>query len=149
MTPPPASSSPPDSLSHFYMILPLACVGVSVLLFLLVLLVRRRLCRKAAGGDPAALCPSTRRTADITEATDSDPAALYSSMQRRTDVPEAGTDPGSGNSSVRRHSDIMYGTVSIRMKSRREHPAEPESDVVYSLLKATVAPPHESDPPCC
>ncbi|MEQ2175477.1 hypothetical protein GOODEAATRI_018307 [Goodea atripinnis] len=80
---------------------------------------------------------------------DSDPAALYSSMRRRTDVPEAGTDPGSGNSSVRRHSDVMYGTVSIRMKSRREHPAEPESDVVYSLLKATVAPPHESDPPCC
>ncbi|MED6295263.1 hypothetical protein CHARACLAT_029872, partial [Characodon lateralis] len=108
MTPPPASSSPPDSLSHFYMILPLACVGVSVLLLLLVLLVRRRLCRKAAG-----------------------------------------TDPGSGYSSVRRHSDVMYGTVSIRMKSRREHPAEPESDVVYSLLKATVAPPHESDPPCC
>ncbi|MEQ2175475.1 hypothetical protein GOODEAATRI_018305, partial [Goodea atripinnis] len=49
MTPPPASTSPPDSLSHFYMILPLACVGVSVLLLLLVLLVRRRLCRKAAG----------------------------------------------------------------------------------------------------
>ncbi|MEQ2259641.1 hypothetical protein XENORESO_014961, partial [Xenotaenia resolanae] len=59
------------------------------------------------------------------------------------------TDPGSGYSSVRRHSDVTYGTVSVRMKSRREHPAEPESDVVYSLLKATVAPPHESDPPCC
>ncbi|GAA6225431.1 low affinity immunoglobulin gamma Fc region receptor II-like [Lates japonicus] len=99
-----------------------------VLLVALALLVRRRVRRKPeAPPDPAPVYSTVRRSADVSRepnrTTESDPPAVYASVRRTTDV--------------------TYGQVAIRTNSRRE--CQPDQEVVYSSLRSTSAPSHQSD----
>ncbi|KAM4713776.1 uncharacterized protein FYW61_018923 [Anableps anableps] len=60
-----------------------------------------------------------------------------------------GADPGAVYSLVRLQSDVIYGPVGIRMNSRREPRAEPEPQVVYSLLKLSGKASHQFNQAVC
>ncbi|XP_023201854.1 uncharacterized protein LOC111610935 [Xiphophorus maculatus] len=135
-TPPPPSSSP----LPLSMVLSLSSLGF-LLFFLFLVLLTRRLCRKPAGRNSAAVY-SPDRTGSVTAA---DSAADYSSTPEAPDTTEPGPEPV--YSSVRRERDVTYGPVSIR--TRREPAAVPEQHVVYSLLKWRVTQPDPADPSSC
>ncbi|XP_027866501.1 high affinity immunoglobulin gamma Fc receptor I-like isoform X2 [Xiphophorus couchianus] len=140
-TPPPPSSSPLPLST----VLSLSSLGF-LLFFLFLVLLTRRLCRKPAGRNSAAVYSPTAEAPDRTgSVTAADSAADYSSTPEAPDTTEPGPEPV--YSSVRRERDVTYGPVSIR--TRREPAAVPEQHVVYSLLKWRVTQPDPADPSSC
>ncbi|XP_076581339.1 uncharacterized protein LOC143317192 [Chaetodon auriga] len=119
--PPPLSSSAPPLL--VWVCVPPVC-GV-VLLVGLVLLVRRCVRRNPAGGGAV---------------------PVYSAVQRPGDASCDGGRTGDADpvySAVKRRKDVTYGQIDVGANSRRELPAEPQ--VVYSSLRSTLTPSHQSD----
>ncbi|XP_078100766.1 uncharacterized protein LOC144513541 isoform X2 [Sander vitreus] len=164
--PPPSPSSPVSSSSSSPLssspALPASLLSVAVLcglvlLVVLVLLVRRCVRRKhstttttttTTETDPAPVYSAVKRTEDVSyEANrqrETDPAPVYSAVKRTEDVSyEANRQRESDRAAVRGTTDVSYGQIVIGPNRAREFPAEPE--VVYSLLKPTVPPSHQSN----
>ncbi|XP_044040104.1 Fc receptor-like protein 5 [Siniperca chuatsi] len=125
ITPPPPSSSPssppPSSPPSLLALLSLPSVCGLVLLVVLV--------GRCVRSQPE----------------ESDPAPVYSAVRRTDDVSANGTresDPAAVYSAVKRTKDVSCGHTVIGADRTREFPAEPE--VVYSSLRSTSTPLHQS-----
>ncbi|KAF1381074.1 hypothetical protein PFLUV_G00170710 [Perca fluviatilis] len=75
---------------------------------------------------------------------ETDPAPVYSAVERTEEVSyEENRRRESDRAAVRGTTDVSYGQIVIGPNRAREFPAEPE--VVYSLLKPTIPPSHQSN----
>ncbi|XP_074479805.1 uncharacterized protein LOC141760676 isoform X2 [Sebastes fasciatus] len=129
-TPPPStssttafSSSSPPPLLVSVILASLCGLLLLVVLVVLVVLVRRCVRRKPEESDPAPVYSSVKRTEDISD----EPNRLRES------------DPAAAE----RTTDVIYGPIVIRPHRTREFTPEPE--VVYSTLRSTSTPPHQSN----
>ncbi|XP_042257756.1 low affinity immunoglobulin gamma Fc region receptor II-like [Thunnus maccoyii] len=162
----PLFTTTPTSTSPRLIVSSVPSVCGLVLLVILVLLVRRCVRRKAKAAELEV--GENDITNDITYSDinilrcqpqqikrirESDPAAVYSAVKTTEDVSyrqivikskrTRESDPAVVYSAVRRTEDVSYGQIVV--KSNRTRACPPEPEVVYSSLRKTSTPSHQSN----